>query len=84
MKRFLLSLGLLSMLALGCGDSEGEPCFVDDDCSGSLICGQLAVCDVPGSCQGVCADPCDTDDDCPGGKVCASEPGGARTFCRNE
>ena len=84
MKRILLLLSLSSLLALpiGCGDNEGEPCNVDSDCDGSLVCGQLTVCSVPGTCAGICADPCDVDEDCPEGGFCFTEPGGARTWCR--
>ncbi|MAQ15458.1 MAG: hypothetical protein CMN30_11770 [Sandaracinus sp.] len=83
MKRFLLSLGLvLSFATAGCGDNEGSGCEVDGDCDSPLVCGQLAICDEPGNCFGVCTDVCEVDDDCPGDTVCRAEPGGARLICR--
>lgn len=84
MKRLLLSLGLVLVSVAGCGDNEGESCVDDGDCDGSLICGQLAVCDEPGTCFGVCADPCESVDDCPSDYSCFIEPGGGRRFCRAE
>ncbi len=58
--------------AVTCTASEGEPCELNDECEGSLICETSAAC--PGECverysAGVA---CSADDDCADGLVCSS------------
>ena len=84
MKRMLLTLGLVLSFAAGCGDTEGEGCQTEADCSGNLACGQLAICDEPGTCFGICTDVCDADEDCPDGRLCRAEAGGGRTLCQRD
>jgi hypothetical protein len=38
-----------ALLAIGCGQGEGDRCEIDDDCSGDLVCALS-----PGRSDGVC------------------------------
>jgi hypothetical protein len=76
LKGIMLS-AVLAIAMIGCGGGDvGDNCETTDECSGGLVCAQIAVC-VTEPCPGICAQPCETDDQCESG-LCGESVGGDR------